>query len=69
MSVSVVVCAFTGHDATSVTVIAGVWLGELSACNASYFKKASKENAVKLYKSMPKDMKESIDVNGMINNT
>lgn len=66
--VLVIVGTFMGVDTTNLTSITVVSLGEISASNIWYFKKASRENVPKVIKTFPKEMREQIDINQLLNN-
>ena len=64
----VVIGTFMQIDTTNLTTIAVVSLGEISASNIWYYKKASRENVPKILKTFPKNIQEQIDINQLLNN-
>ncbi len=64
----VIAGTFMQIDVTNLTTITVVSLGEISASNIWYFKKASKENVPKIIKTFPKAIREQVDVNQLLNN-
>lgn len=60
--------SFAGYDMTNVTQICALAWAEVATANVFYYKKAGRENVIKEYKSLPKEAKEQIDINQMINN-
>lgn len=67
LTVIVVYGAFTCLDMSSVTQIATLAWAEVAATNVWYYKKAGRENALKIYKSLPQEVKEQVDINQIIN--
>ena len=63
LTVIVVIGAFTGFNMEYVTQIALVSYAELSASNVFYFKKATREN---IFKNLPEDKLEMIDINNLV---
>lgn len=63
LTVIVVIGAFTGFNMEYVTQITLVSYAELSASNVFYFKKATREN---IFKNLPEDKLEMIDINNLV---
>ena len=63
LTIIVVVGTFLNHDMGYVTQIALASYLELSASNVWYFKKATREN---VFKNLPKDKTDQIDVNNLL---
>ena len=63
LTVIVVIGAFTDNDMGYVTQIALVSYAEVSASNIFYFKKSTREN---IFKNLPKDYKDQIDINNLL---
>lgn len=63
----VVYGAFAMLDMSNVLQIALVAWGEVTAANVWYYKKAARENVIKITMSLPKEIREQIDVNQMLN--
>lgn len=63
LTVIVVTGAFTGFNMEYVTQITLVSYAELSASNVFYFKKATREN---IFKNLPEDKLEMIDINNLV---
>lgn len=63
LTVIVVIGAFTGFDMENVTQIAIVSYVEVSASNIWYYKKATREN---IFKNLPEDKLEMIDINNLV---
>lgn len=64
----VVIGTFMQIDTSNLTTITVVSLGEISASNIWYYKKASRENVPKILKTFPKEVQEQIDINQLLNN-
>lgn len=67
LSLIVVIGTFLGVDVSNITTITALVFGEISVSNAFYFRKASKENVPKVIASMPKEFREQIDINQLLN--
>ena len=63
LTVIVVIGAFTDNDMAYVVQIAIASYAEVSASNIFYFKKSTREN---IFKNLPKEYKEQIDINNLI---
>lgn len=63
LTLIVVIGAFTDFNMEYVTQIALVSYAELSASNVFYFKKATREN---IFKNLPEDKLEMIDINNLV---
>lgn len=63
LTVIVVIGAFTDYSMEWVTQIALASYAEVSASNIYYYKKACREN---IFKHMPKDALEQVDVNNLL---
>ena len=61
----VVYGAFAGVDMSNVVQITLSAWAEVAASNVWYYKKAAKENVIKIAKSLPKDMRDQFDINQM----
>ena len=66
LSAIVVYGAFIGSDMTHVAVIAGMAWAEVAAANVWYYKKAEKENIIKIALSLSEKLKQSIDIGQII---
>ena len=66
LSAIVVYGAFAGRDMTHVAVIAGMAWAEVAAANVWYYKKAEKENIIKIALSLSEKLKQSIDIGQII---
>lgn len=64
----VVYGAFACLDMTNVVQLALASWGEVAAANIWYYKKAGRENVIKIYNSLPIKTKRQIDINQMLNN-
>lgn len=62
----VVVGTFMNFEVSNVTTITALAYAELSASNIFYFKKAGRENVIKIYNNLPQEVKEQIDINQML---
>ena len=62
----VVVGTFMNLDVSNVTTITTLAYAELGSANIFYFKKAGRENVIKIYKDLPEEVKEQIDINQML---
>ena len=63
----VVYGAFAGLDMTNVTQLATLAWAEVAATNIFYYRKAGRENVLKIMKSLPKEMQDQIDINQILN--
>lgn len=68
MTAIVVYGSFAYLDMSSVVQIALAAWAEVAATNVWYYKKAGRENALKIYKSLPQEIKDQVDINQIINN-
>ena len=62
----VVVGTFLNYEMSNITTITALAYAEVSACNIFYYKKASRENVIKIYNSLPPEVKEQLDINQML---
>jgi len=62
----VVVGTFMNFEVSNITTITALAYAELSASNIFYFKKAGRENVIKIYNNLPQEVKEQIDINQML---
>ena len=60
--------AFTYLDMSNVVQLALAAWAEVAATNVFYYRKAGRENVLKIYKSLPEDTKTQVDVNQILNN-
>jgi len=67
LSIIVVVGTFMGYDVTNITTVTSLAWAEVAVSNAFYFRKAAKENVPKVIASMPREVREQIDVNQLLN--
>ena len=67
LSLVVIIGSFMGFDMSNTTTIAALAFAELSASNIFYFKKASRENVIKIAKNIPEEFKEQVDINQLLN--
>ena len=58
---------FMGYDVFNITTIASLSWAEVATSNIWYYKKAAKENVPKIISSMPKEFRDAIDVNQLLN--
>lgn len=63
----VVYGAFAEVDMTNVVQIALAAWAEIAATNVWYYKKAGAENKIKIAKTLPKELKEQVDINQILN--
>lgn len=59
--------AFVELDMSCVVQIAALSWAEVGATNVFYYRKAGRENALKIYKSLPEETKSQVDINQIIN--
>lgn len=62
----VVIGTFMNYEVSNITTITALAYAELSASNIFYFKKAGRENVIKIYNNLPQEVKEQIDINQML---
>lgn len=67
LTIIVVVGTFMNYDVSNITTIASLSYAELSFSNVWYYKKAAKENVPKILGSLPKEIREQIDINQLLN--
>ena len=63
LTVVVIVGTFLGFDMSNVTQITLISYGEVTASNIFYFKKSGREN---IFKNLPKEFLEKVDINNLI---
>lgn len=63
----VIIGTFVGVDMSNVTPLALAAWGEVAATNIWYYKKAAKENVLKIAKRLPEEVKNQIDINQFLN--
>lgn len=68
LTVIVIYGAFTYLDMSNVVQLALAAWAEVAATNVFYYRKAGRENVLKIYKSLPEDAKTQVDINQIINN-
>lgn len=68
MTAIVIYGAFTYLDMSNVVQLALAAWAEVAATNVFYYRKAGRENVLKIYKSLPEDTKTQVDINQIINN-
>lgn len=66
LSFIVVYGAFNGSDMIHVATIAGLAWAEVAAANIWYYKKAEKENIIKIALSLSEKLNQSIDIGKII---
>lgn len=59
--------AFAELDMSCVVQLAALAWAEIAATNIFYYRKAGRENALKIYKSLPDEAKSQVDINQIIN--
>lgn len=67
LTLIVIAGTFFNFEMSNVTTIASLAWGEVAVSNAFYFKKAARENAIKIAGSLPSDIQPSIDYNSIVN--
>lgn len=68
LTLTVVIGSFMEHDTTNISTIAALAWGEVAVSNAFYFKKAEKENAIKIALNLSKKLGQEFDINNVFNN-
>lgn len=68
LTLTVIVGSFLDHDMSNVSTIAALAWGEVAVSNAFYYKKAGRENVLKIYHSLPEAEKEKVDISNIFNN-
>ena len=63
LTVIVVIGAFTDNDMNYVVQIAIASYAEVSASNIFYFKKSTREN---IFKNLPKEYRDQVDINNLL---
>ena len=67
LSLVVIIGSFMGVEVGDIATIAALAFGEMGASNIWYFKKASKENVLKIAKKIPEEYKDQVDINQLLN--
>lgn len=67
LSAIVVIGTFMNYDVSNITTVTTLAWAEVAVSNAFYFRKATKENVPKVIASMPKELREQIDINTLLN--
>lgn len=67
LTILCVIGTFLQIDITNLKEITIVSWGEVTAANSFYYVKSRSENKLKIYGSLPKDAKEQVDINQLIN--
>lgn len=67
LTIAIILGSFWGYDTGNITTIACLSFAEVSASNIWYFKKASRENVVKIVSSLENNLKEQVDINQLLN--
>lgn len=67
LTVIVVIGAFVGVDMSNVSQLALAAWAEVAATNIWYYKKAAKENMLKIARRLPDEMKNQFDINQFLN--
>lgn len=72
LTLIVIVCSFIGIECSNITTLASCAWVEVSASNVFYYTMNKRLNAPKivvgLYKDLPDELKEQIDVNNLFSN-
>lgn len=66
LSAIVVYGTFAGRDMTHVAVIAGMAWAEVAAANVWYYKKAEKENVIKIAIGLSEKLNQPLDIGQVI---
>lgn len=67
LTITVIIGSFTGHDTSDITTIASLAWAEVAVSNAFYYRKAAKENVPKVIAGMPKECRDQVDINQLLN--
>lgn len=67
LSLIVIVGSFLNYNVSDITTIAALVWGEVAVSNSFYYKKSAKENVLKIAKHIPKEFKEQVDINQLLN--
>ena len=72
LTMIVIVCSFMGIECSNITTLASCAWVEVSASNVFYYTMNKRLNAPKivvgLYKDLPDELKEQIDINNLFSN-
>lgn len=63
----VVVGSFMYYDVSHIVTITCLAWGEIAVTNSHYYKKASKENVIKIASNLDENFKEQVDINQLLN--
>lgn len=67
LTLLVVAGTFTGYEMTNLTQITSLAWGEVAVSNAFYYRKAQKENQIKIAIGLSQRLKQEVDINSLIN--
>lgn len=67
LTIVVIYGAFAGVDMSNVTQLALAAWAEVGATNIWYYKKAGRENVLKIVKKLPEKLREQVDINNILN--
>ena len=67
LTLIVIFGTFKGVDMSNVTSVCLTAWGEVAVTNAFYYKKAGRENTLKIAKRLPSEWKHQVDINQLLN--
>ena len=67
LTLIVIFGTFLGYEMDNITTISALAWGEVAVSNAFYYKKAARENAIKIAGSLPAEAQQNVDYNSIIN--
>lgn len=67
LTLVVIAGTFIGHDVSNIATIAALAWGEVAVSNAFYYKKAQKENTIKIALHLSHELKQEFDINNVFN--
>lgn len=67
LTIVVIIGSILGFDTSNITTITCLAYAEISASNIWYYKKSKTENAIKIIKDMPEEIRNQIDINQLMN--
>ena len=72
LTLIVIICSLFGIECSNITTLAGYSWGEVAVANGFYYTMVKRLNAPKiimqLYKELPKELKDQIDINNLFSN-
>lgn len=65
LTLTVIVGTFMNYEMSNISTIAALAWGEVAVSNAFYYKKAAKENAIKIALNLSHELNQEFDINNV----